>query len=147
MADIVASIDASMGGIPFLLRLIIWAIASAGISMALYARISPQQKLTHMKATQKETRRQLMRYDGNWDGLQALIIKDLSLALKQVGTVLLPFIISVAPMIWLMLQLAALYEGQTYSSFGPDWMRGFEFWYILVVIIASLIIKIKFKIV
>ena len=115
--------------------------------MALYARISPQGKLTQMKAVQKETRRQLMRYDGNWDGLRALIVKDLSLGFKQIGIVLLPFLISVAPMIWLMLELIVLYEGQTYSSFGPDWMRGFEFWYIIVVIIVSLIIKIKFKIV
>ena len=34
-----------------------------------------------------------------------------------------------------------------YTYFGADWMRGFEFWYILSLLIVSLIIKVRFKII
>lgn len=34
-----------------------------------------------------------------------------------------------------------------YSKFGPDWMRGFEFWYIVSLLVVSLFIKIRFKII
>jgi uncharacterized membrane protein (DUF106 family) len=34
-----------------------------------------------------------------------------------------------------------------YTHFGPDWMRGFEFWYIMTLLVVSLFIKIRFKII
>lgn len=34
-----------------------------------------------------------------------------------------------------------------YTGFGPDWMRGFEFWYILSLLVVSLFIKIRFRII
>lgn len=130
---------------PELLRIVIWGCLSAAFSMGLYAKLSPQKKLLLLKEEQKASRKQLMSYDGEWDGLSTLIKRDLSLSLKQMGLIFLPFVLSVAPVVVLMTYLLDIYTS-TYTSFGPEWMRGFEFWYILSLLVVSLYLKFKFHI-
>ena len=233
MLHFITLIDSYLQGLvgPFA-AIITWALFSAIFSMFLYKLVSPQAKLQALKIKHKDTRNTLIRHDGDFAELQSLIIKDLSLSLKQVGLILPAFIISVIPVFALMFCLFTLYAyalpetgdritltfhpqansqeiswpsasapvtisddagtplfslplpaaipeitkpswlttlfpnpigvlpenalvesvqfsipGRHYVSIGPEWMRGFEFWYIITLLAASIFIKIRFRII
>lgn len=150
MPDIITLIDTSMASLfgP-LVRIALWAIFSGCFSMAAYKILSPQKKLSGIKNEQRSTRQDLMRYDGEFSGMVALIKKDLGLSCKQIAMILLPFAIAVTPLLLLMDALFTLYgvNEPAYVSFGPDWMRGFAFWYFSILLVVSLVIKIRFKII
>jgi hypothetical protein len=145
--DIVGLIDGWMAGwLPSLLRIALWAVFSGIISMGIYVLLSPQQRFLNLKAEQKEVRQRLKHYDADWDGLLLLIRKDLALSFRQLALVIVPFVCAVAPVLLLFSKLSGLYTS-SYADFGPDWMRGFEFWYFLAMMVACIIIKIKYKII
>lgn len=123
----------------------LWAAVAAAFSMTIYAIISPQKKILALKNEQKLSRAALRAHEGNFSEMQSLIKRDLALALRQVGLVILPFSFSLLPAIWPMLALSERYT-TAISFFGPEWMRGFDFWYIAVLLIVSLTIKKMFKI-
>lgn len=127
------------------MQVAIWAILSACLSMALYAKLSPQAKIITIKDQQKAARRALLQHDGSWDELQKLIATDLSLSLKHVGLISLPFVIACAPVLYVFSVLAERHA-EAITGFGPDWTHGFEFWYIAIALVASLALKIFFRI-
>lgn len=143
--NFLASIDNAAAMLPPLWRIIAWGTVSGLLSMGIYYWLSPQQKIRSVKQTQKESRRTLKTYDGEWNGLKALIADDLALSLRQIRLVLMPFACSVIPLAAAILGLEANYPDPI-TGFGPEWMRGFEFWYILTVLTVSLALKIIFKI-
>jgi hypothetical protein len=146
--DPVILIDNALAGfVPAFWRIILWGAFSGAFSMGIYAWISPQQKLAVIKGEQKSIRSQLMRYDGEFDGLKKLIAGDLGKSLSQIKLLLIPFVVSVAPVMWIIYTLYDVFGNALYTSFGPEWMQGFEFWYVLTLVIVSLIIKFKFKII
>lgn len=147
MNEWLALADAYLAGwFPPLWRIVAWACFSAAVSMSIYAAFSPQKKLLALKAAQKDVRARLMRYEGDWPGLKRLIAGDLRISLRRLGLALLPFAAAMAPVLGLMLGLYPLFDGQAYTAFGPEWMRGFEFWYILTLMIVSFAIKLVFRI-
>ena len=127
-------------------RIILWGIITAIFSMGCYGLLNPKEKIAIIRQQQKNSRGALLRYDGNWDGMWKLICRDLSLAFKQLGFALIPFIVSVAPVVVLMDALSEIYGDAAYSHFGPTWSQDFEFWYVASALIASLFIKIVFKV-
>ena len=129
-----------------LIRCMLWATFSAVLSMALYARLSPQAKLQGLKLKQQESRRRLLHYDGEMSGMLALIQQDLAISFKQLALVSPPVMLSVLPVIYVMLALPEHYP-PSLTSAGPQWMQGFEFWYLLTLFAMSLFIKIRFKII
>lgn len=148
MLAVITAIDNGMVGfLAPLARIILWAVFSGCFSMALYKYLSPQQKLEALKNEQSMARQALMRYDGEFNGMLAIIKKDLGLSCRQIAIIFLPFALSVAPLVALISCLFTLYGEQPYTSFGPDWMRGFAFWYFSALLVVSLFIKIRFKII
>jgi hypothetical protein len=146
--DPVILIDHALAGfIPALPRIILWGACSGAFSMAVYAWISPQEKLALIKPEQKKVRAQLMGYDGEFSGLKTLIKSDLGMSLQQIKLLLIPFVVSVAPVLWIIYALYNVFGDTLYTDFGPEWMQGFEFWYVLALVVVSLIIKFKFKII
>lgn len=146
MTGLVTAIDALAAGIlPPVVRVAAWGLLSAGVSMWIYAALSPQQRMLAMKQVQKDARKALLEHDGDFKELGVLVRADLMLSLKQIGMALLPFLLSLIPLIFLMIPLTGIY---TYplTSFGPGWMQGFEFWYISVLVLGSIVIKAAFKI-
>lgn len=144
--NLLLAIDNSLAPwLPELARIVVWGALSGAFSMAIYAWVSPQPKLAAVRADQKAIRAQLMRYDGPWPGLRQLIQTDLALSMRQIVLMLLPFLLSVSPVLWIIYTLHAIFGDTQYSHFGPEWMRGFEFWYILALIVVSLIIKYKYR--
>lgn len=236
-----------MAFMPPLLRIAVWATLTAVFSMFLYKIISPQKKLAGIKEQQKAARAQLMAYDGEFEGLLGLIMKDLGLAMKIIGVALGPVLLSIVPVLAIMFCLYVIYgyrlpepgaptliqiqpeeaqpvwsgqpqleptelgwilhwpkadapvtitdtHGQLvvslpppaaipeiskpswltalfpnpageitessaidavlmdmptphYTAFGPDWMRGFAFWYFSILLAISLFIKFRFRII
>lgn len=146
MMDVVSSIDNALAvALPPLWRVCAWAFASAAFSMWIYAKISPQQKIKQLKAAQKESRRALLAHNGSFSEMNSLIRADLALSLRQAGLALFPFVVSLLPLLWLMMELMIRYN-LPLVEFGPEWMRGFDFWYIAVLLIVSLAIKMMFNI-
>lgn len=137
--------DWLIGFLPPLLAVSLWAMLSAVFSMLIYAKISPQQKMLAAKDAQRASRKALLAYDGNLRGMYALIGKDLRLSLRMIGMAIIPFALAALPVMGLMLALSPLYPN-TLTTIGPEWMQGFDFWYIVVLIVVSLIIKITFRI-
>jgi hypothetical protein len=126
-------------------RVVAWAVLSAGLSMAIYFFISPQKKIVGLKEEQKSARQLLLKHDGDFDELKKLIGADLALTLRQLKHMLFPFLLSLAPLFVLMIPLAEIYN-QALTDMGPSWTHGFEFWYVATLVVASLLIKVIFKI-
>src|SRR6185436_9201369 len=131
--------------LPAVLKVMGWACLSAAVSMALYAKLSPQRTLQDISAAQKLSRQTIRAYEGDVAGMYALLGKDLLLSLRHLGMILLPVMISILPVLGIMMWLFNGYTGAL-VSFGPEWFRSVEFFYLSTLLVASLIIKIKFRI-
>jgi hypothetical protein len=115
---------------------IIWAIMASAISMALYKKISPQQKIAALKLEQRESRTALRKYDGEMAGLYSLLRADLTISVKQLGLVFVPAILSLIPCIYITYRVLTIYS--EYSDA--------EIIYFSALVIASFLIKIIWKI-
>lgn len=147
METLLLSLDAALASAcsPFI-RAWIWGVVTGALSMGIYVLIAPQDKLRAIKAVQKDNKKLLKAYDGEFDGLKALIAKDLSCSMRLVGLSLVPFVVSVAPAFGIMYGLETAYLDIPLPQMGAEWTGNFEFWYILSAILSSLATKIGFKI-
>lgn len=126
----------------------LWAIFSSSISMALYARLAPQATLSALKQRQKATRQQLLAYDGAWEGAWKLMRENLSVSFRLIGLCLVPVMAATLPVAWIMYGLYQCYPQQVrIIPFGPVWMQGFDMYYLLVLLVISLFIKVRFRII
>jgi hypothetical protein len=133
-------------GMPALWRILLWALASGIITMALYARIAPQEKIAGLKQQQKTLRDQLLTFDGNWQEANDLIRKNLKIALRMIGLCILPVLAAGLPVVWVMAGLYERYGEQAIIMIGPSWLQGFDALYILMLLAVSVAIKLLFEI-
>lgn len=109
-APILAWMDAQFSVVaPPHLRLVLWGIVAAVLSMALYWLLSPQRQLIDTKHRALEARHALDRYDGDFGGAWPLIGKMLRLALRQVGLATWPALLASLPVIALIAWLSSSY--------------------------------------
>ncbi|MGI8740838.1 MAG: hypothetical protein ACR2KU_14930 [Gammaproteobacteria bacterium] len=97
------------------LRIILWALVSAVISMGLYWLLSPQQRIADVKRRALEARRALDAYDGEFAGAWPRISEMLRLSLKQVGIVTMPAVLASLPILCVLVWLSTTY-GHVYPS-------------------------------
>lgn len=146
MFEFIASVDAIASQVlPPLARAATWGSIAGALSMAVYAWVSPQKRILAIKEEQKIARRALMQHDGEFDDMLKLMRADLGLSLKTLGIAIPAFLISVIPVAFLIYALSPLYT-TALVDFGPSWTQGFEFWYIVAMIVISLAVKILFRI-
>lgn len=105
-------VDGLMSGLPGALRLAIWALLAAAVSMALYRLTSPQAALQEIRGRRAEVQRRLNAYDGPMGGAMPLLGASLRLALLQLLRVLLPTAIAAVPLVVLILWLDMTYGYQ-----------------------------------
>lgn len=91
-------------------RLVVWTVAASIITMALYRLFSNQKRLAHLKAESARARRDLARYDDNFQGLIALIARLLKLSAKQVCLTAGPAIVASLPLLSLVAWLSTAYD-------------------------------------
>ena len=91
-------------------RLVLWGLVAAVFSMALYAALSPQQRLRRVRDEAVEARRALDRHDGSFSEARPLIAAMFGTAMKQLGLVLAPAVLASLPLLFMLAWL--------YGAFG-----------------------------
>ncbi|MEZ5832816.1 MAG: hypothetical protein R3D05_16710 [Dongiaceae bacterium] len=102
-------VDRSLAALPPLLRLILWAIAGAMVSLALYRWLSPQRRIAETKAAAQEARRRLSTHDGDLESALPLMRKSMKLALRHVVLVFPAALVASLPVLALLVWLDGAY--------------------------------------
>ena len=101
-----------LGALPPVLRLVLWAIAGAAISLALYRLLSPQRRIAMAKAAALDARRRLNAHDGDLETALPLMRQSMTAALRHVGLVFPGALIASLPVLALLVWLDATYGYQ-----------------------------------
>ena len=104
-----------LGALPPLVRLVLWALIGAALSMGLYKSISPQRRIGELREAAIAARRRMAGYDGEFSGLGEVAIASLGGSLRHVGVVVLPAVIASLPVLCLLVWLS-----NTYGYALPD---------------------------
>ena len=91
------------------LRLIIWALIGAALSMGLYWLFSPQGKLIDVKTRAFAARRDLNTFDGEFAEAWPLMRSMLGLSLRQLAMTTLPALLASLPVLALIVWLGTAY--------------------------------------
>ena len=119
-APVFAWLDGLLGGMaPPTLRLAIWGLIAAAVSMGLYWLVSPQRRIAEAKAEATAARRELDAYDGDLDGAWPLIRRVVGTAFGQIGLVAWPAVAGSLPVLALLLWLSTAY-GHAFPADDTD---------------------------
>ena len=88
--------------VPAVARLMIYGGIGGWLSMLLYRRTSPQQRLTALRAELAQVQAAVIKHDGDFGEMQGLIWRQLSLSLRQLGLTLAPALIGALPLLFSM---------------------------------------------
>ena len=103
-------------GIPALVRVTVYAVASAWVSMAIYRRTSRQQELTTLAAESRALRAELAEYDGEFSGLMQRVRRLMRLSARHLRLSFTPAMLGGLP---LLLVLPWLSNTFSYSMPTP----------------------------
>lgn len=131
---------------PPVVRLVLWGVAGAVVSMSLYRVLSPQDRIARCKLDIRQARRDLDRFDGEFTEAIPLIKRLLKLSLRQVGRVGWPAMAASLPLLVLLVWLNTEYGHKTCLPFGPAWARGWEPTFFLTLVLVSMIVKVAGRI-
>ena len=101
-----------LASLPPLLRLVLWAIAGAAVSLALYRWLSPQRRIAEAKTAALQARRELSTHDGDLETALPLMRRSMKLALRHVGLVFPAALIASLPVLALLIWLDGAYGYQ-----------------------------------
>lgn len=109
-APLFALLDSAFGSIlPPAVRLALWGLIAAALSMALYWWLSPQRRIAEAKVEAAAARRALDAYDGEFKGAWSLIRDMLRLAFRQLALVTGPAVAASLPVVALLAWLSTAY--------------------------------------
>jgi hypothetical protein len=109
-APLFAWVDAALATlIPAPLRLPLWGLFAAAISMGLYLVLSPQRRIALAKADALDARAALDRFDGEFGDAWPLIRAVLGTACRQLALIAWPAILSSLPVLALLVWLSNAY--------------------------------------
>ncbi|HEX7035799.1 MAG TPA: hypothetical protein VF210_08495 [Pseudomonadales bacterium] len=108
-APLFERIDALLGVLPALLRLLLWGSVGGAISMWLYGVLSPQERIARSKREQLEVRRRLDGFDGELAEAWPMIRRLLGLSLGHLGRVIGPALLAALPVILLLVWISNAY--------------------------------------
>lgn len=113
-------LDGVLGGlVPAPLRLALWALIAAALSMGLYVLLSPQRRIARAKADAVAARTALDAFDGSFAEAWPLIRNVLGSALRQLALVTWPAILSSLPVLALLAWVSTAY-GHAFPPAGAD---------------------------
>jgi hypothetical protein len=101
--------SAVLGALPPLARLILWAVAAAILSLAVYRWLSPQRRIAEIKAAAHAARQRLNAHDGDLESALPLMRQSMALALRHVGLVLPAALVASLPVLALLVWLDGTY--------------------------------------
>lgn len=91
------------------LRLALWGLVAAGLSMGLYWLLSPQEKLTDVRTRAFQARKDLNAFDGEFAEAWPMMRSMLGLSLRQLGMTTLPAVLASLPVLALIIWLGTTY--------------------------------------
>jgi hypothetical protein len=119
-APLFAGLDSLLSGLASpTLRLVIWGVIGAALSMGAYWLLSPQTRIAQAKADALAARRALDAHDGELAEAWPLISRVLRTALRQLGLVTLPAVLGSLPVLVLLIWLSTTY-GYAFPDDGRD---------------------------
>src|SRR3546814_18309285 len=83
-------------------RLVLWGLVAAILSMALYAALSPQQRLRRIRDEAVAARGALDRFDGSFAEARPLMAAIFATSMKQLGIVLAPAVLASLPLVFIL---------------------------------------------
>src|SRR3546814_15192332 len=84
--------------VPASVRLVLCGLVASALSMALYAALSPQQRLRRIRDEAVEARHALDRHEGSFEEARPLMAAMFATSLKQLAVVLLPAVLASLPL-------------------------------------------------
>ena len=109
-APLFAGLDSLLSGLaPPTLRLALWGVIAAVLSMGAYWLLSPQTRIAQAKADALAARRELDAYDGEFAEAWPLMGRVLRTALRQLGLVTSPAVLGSLPVLALLAWLSTSY--------------------------------------
>jgi hypothetical protein len=119
-APLFAGLDDLLSGLaPPTLRLALWGVIAAALSMGVYWLLSPQRRIAQAKADALAARRALDAHDGELGEAWPLIGRVLRTALRQLGLVTWPAVVGSLPVLALLAWLSTTY-GHAFPADGTD---------------------------
>ncbi|MDP6436560.1 MAG: hypothetical protein QF790_01960 [Gammaproteobacteria bacterium] len=110
-APVFSAIDGALGILPAYLRLILWAVVTAVISMFLYWLCSAQDKVGRAKERAVTARKNMAAYDGHeFDEMWPLAKESLAASGKHFVIVLGPALLSSVPALMLIIWVSNHYS-------------------------------------
>ncbi len=91
------------------LRLIVWGLVAAVLSMGLYWMLSPQHRLTDVKIRAVKARQDLNDFDGAFGDAWPLMQSMLSLSFRQLTMTTMPALLASIPVLALIVWLSTAY--------------------------------------
>lgn len=91
------------------LRLVVWGLVAAVLSMGLYWLLSPQGKLNDVKVRALAARRDLNAFDGEFADAWPMMRRMLGLSFKQLGMTTMPAVLASIPVLALIVWLGTAY--------------------------------------
>lgn len=98
------AIDAALAALhlPAVLRISIYAAASAAVSMLAYRRCSNQPLLNDLSGEIRTLQQRLLADNGSYAQTQTLIVRNLTLSLRKLGLTLAPALLASLPMLFVL---------------------------------------------
>lgn len=119
-APVFAGLDSLLSSLaPPTMRLALWGVIAAALSMGAYWLLSPQTRIAQAKADALAARRALDAYDGELAGAWPLMGRVLRTALRQLGLVTSPAVLGSLPVLALLAWLSTTY-GHDFPADGAD---------------------------
>lgn len=94
---------------PRVARLVLWSAVAGALTMLIYAALSPQQRIRRIKQELLVARRDLDQFDGEFADAWPRMRRMLALAFGQLGLVIGPAGVALAPMILVVGWIAQTY--------------------------------------
>jgi hypothetical protein len=106
-APLFDSIDGLLATLlPPVLRLVIWGVLAGWLSMIVYRLFSDQEKISALKALQKDRQNSIADFDGEFSELMPLIRHTLALGFRQLGHALGPALLATVPVLFIVIWVA-----------------------------------------
>lgn len=110
-------LDALVSPAPSMLRLILWGVIGALISMGLYRLLSDQERIAAGKRELRQARQRLNDFDGEFAGAWPLMRGMFAASLYQIGRTAWPALIASLPLLSIIAWLSTAY-GHAYPAPG-----------------------------
>lgn len=127
-------------------RVIAWAMISGVVSMLVYKKFSPQQRIKDLEQLAAAVQLELKEHQGDFAEALPLLRRNVGLALRRLQAALLPSVLAGLPVLLVLYGMDAIYQSETVLTFGPAWVRSWLAAFITVSCAAALITKSVFRI-